>query len=465
MERGVIGGGWRRGFLFLPILLLGACDVDSILEVEDPDVILPGSVQGPTTLSAVHAHAIAEFSAGYIGDSALSAGEGQVLMSGSLTDELIHTGTFDSREIIDRRVATDVNPTALTPYQLLHRGRAAGDLAARLFEEFAPNTERHAEVQSLEGFAETIFGENFCSGVPFSRQTLEGALEYGASQTTTQIFQAALASFDAALAAAIAADSEEQENLARVGRARALLGLGRYAEAAAAAATVPTDFEYVMYHSETTLRQNNSVWMYATSTGIFSVAEQEGGNGLPFRSRGNIAGSILDPRIPVERIGLAQRGTLRPSEHWGQLKFPTRGSSTVLANGIEARLIEAEAALREGAAGVSRFVSLHNGLRTSVGLAPLSQVTVAAMTQNDRVDLHFEERAYWLYLTSHRLGDLRRMMWDYGRTQAQVFPSGTYFRTGAPYGTDTNFPVPFDEGNNPESMGCLTRDDAAGRDS
>ena len=45
----------------IPVLALTACSIDDILEVDDPDVILPETVQDPATLSSVHAAAIAEF--------------------------------------------------------------------------------------------------------------------------------------------------------------------------------------------------------------------------------------------------------------------------------------------------------------------------------------------------------------------------------------------------------------------
>jgi hypothetical protein len=37
-----------------------------------------------------------------------------------------------------------------------------------------------------------------------------------------------------------------------------------------------------------------------------------------------------------------------------------------------------------------------------------------------------------------------------------VFPAGNYFKGGL-YGTDVNFPVPFDEQNNPNFQQCLDR--------
>lgn len=61
----------------------------------------------------------------------------------------------------------------------------------------------------------------------------------------------------------------------------------------------------------------------------------------------------------------------------------------------------------------------------------------------------FAERANWLFLTGHRLGDLRRLVWQYGRAQGDVYPVGPYHKSGD-YGTDVVFPIDFDEANNPD---------------
>jgi hypothetical protein len=50
------------------------------------------------------------------------------------------------------------------------------------------------------------------------------------------------------------------------------------------------------------------------------------------------------------------------------------------------------------------------------------------------------------------------MMWDYGRQQSEIFPVGAHHRAGAPYGTHTNIPIPFDEQNNPDFDQCIDRD-------
>jgi hypothetical protein len=107
-------------------------------------------------------------------------------------------------------------------------------------------------------------------------------------------------------------------------------------------------------------------------------------------------------------------------------------------------LIEAEAALGGSPATA---LGILNTLRTTVpGLTPLTLQGTAAAQQ----DQLFSERGFWLYLTAHRMGDLRRLIRQYGRTEDAVFPSGTYSgRGGGTYGTQVAFPVPFEERNNP----------------
>src|SRR5262249_44196565 len=136
-----------------------------------------------------------------------------------------------------------------------------------------------------------------------------------------------------------------------------------------------------------------------------------------------------------------------------QHKYDTRGAAVPLASGIEARLIEAEAALNKGASAA--YLTTLNSLRAGAG------ITTALTDPGNataRVRQFFQERAFWLWLTGHRLSDLRRMIRQYGFTQQQVFPIGqTIF--GAPYGTEVNLPIPFQEQNNPNASSgqCIDR--------
>ena len=226
-----------------------------------------------------------------------------------------------------------------------------------------------------------------------------------------------------------------------VGRGRVLLNQGNFSQAGAAVTTVPTNFEYLIEGSDNSTRQNNGIWNYTVNFFGFSVPEQEGDNGLPFRSAD-------DPRVPWFDSG--DVGFDGETPFFVQDKYPEMSSNTVLASGIEARLIEAEAALQANNTGT--FLSVINTLRQDAGLN-----TVALPgTQALRIDLLFRERAFWLYLTGHRLGDLRRLVRQYGRTQDTVFPTGNYHK-GGEYGSDVNFPVSSDERNNPNFESCLDR--------
>ncbi|HEU4787519.1 MAG TPA: hypothetical protein VFS57_08930, partial [Gemmatimonadaceae bacterium] len=79
-------------------------------------------------------------------------------------------------------------------------------------------------------------------------------------------------------------------------------------------------------------------------------------------------------------------------------------------------------------------------------------------TKDAAIDLYFREKAFWVFSRGQRLGDLRRLIRQYGRTQDNVFPTGTFHKNGnPPYGTDVNFPVTTNENPNPNFHGCIDR--------
>lgn len=423
-----------RGLLALTLMMpLAACD--GLLEVDDPDVVKPDQLEGADAIPTRVAGAILDFQIAYNGNFNNSL----VPASGLFTDEYIHSETFPDRLEIDRRAIdrTD-NQMAEFLFNGLHVARASAAAAADVIEEFEPDNADLGLMMTLEAFAHVFLAENFCSGVPISR--FDGnAIVFGEPQTTQQIFEAAVARFDQALA------EDPTSNLARVGRGRALLNLGRFSEAAAAVSAVPTNFEDYVRHSSTTPAQQNGLWNLSTN-GRLSVADNEGGNGLPFRTAD-------DPRVPWLDTGTT--GFDEETPLYLQLVAPDIDSDALLASGVEARLIEAEASLRAGQTGA--FFTIHNNLRSLVGLGPLSNT---GQTEAQLVDLHFRERAFWLYSTGHRLGDMRRLVRQYGRAPNTVYPSGTHHK-GTPYGSDLNFPIPVQEDNNPNtsplSQGCLDR--------
>jgi hypothetical protein len=424
-------------------VLLTGCD--QILDVDNPDIVDPERLGGPEAIPTVYAGAVGDFAVAYAGSAQpLNV----VTATGLLTDEFFHSGTSDTEQELDRRAVTPFNLLAEAVFRNLHTARRAAETAVNFIEENAPDPEsdaRVAELHNFVGFTYVLAGETFCSGVPFSRVQPGGGFEFGAPLSTSEMFAAAVAVFDTALTKAGTAGATTQELLARVGRARAQLDLGQFAEAAATVAPVPTDFSYAVTYSQNTPRQNNSVHGTNAVAGSWSLAHQEGGNGLPLRGTDPTDPAGADPRAPwtVGGVGLDNVTPL-----YVLLKYPSLDAPVVLADGVEARLIEAEAALRAGDAAT--FSEIHNALRATIGLPPSGDPG----TTDGRVDLHFSERAFWLLATGHRLGDLRRLVRQYGREPETVFPTGPYFKSGT-YETGVNVPVPESERNNPQFTGCI----------
>ena len=438
-----------KNFLKSTVLAVGvivaasACNFGELLDVDDPDVATPGSLTGEDALPVLLAGAFGDFQLAYSGDNA-GVTEGMVNLGGLLADEFEIAESFPTRVPIDRRDIDNVNTTLNTAYSYVHRARAAAELSARRHQEFAPNSEGHALSLAIAAYSYILLGENFCSGVPVSTLTDAGGTEFGPPLSTEQLFTEAIERFDAAIAAATTAIEEDDADstalyLATVGKARALLNLDRPADAAAVAALVPSGFVFEIEHSDNTARQENGVFAYVNIQGRWSVADSEGGEGLPYRSAG-------DPRISFELDpddGVGFDG-VTPMFH--QLKYPEREVDVVLASGTEARLIQAEAQLAAG--NTTGWLNTLNALRT-----PAMGALTDPGTPAGRVDLMFRERAFWLWLTAHRLGDMRRLVRQYDRTASSVFPTGPYSQ-GGNYGDDVSLPIPFEELNNPLAEEC-----------
>lgn len=430
----------RRASLLALVLM--ACSPEKILDVQDPDIIDPKNANSPSGAIALHAGAIGEFSFAIVGDN--GGTEGQILVGGLMTDEYMHSGTFPTRLEYEQRKALEDNGTLTGVFRNLQRARWLSEEAVTKLRDFAPTpASRVAEMFALAGFTYVFAAETYCSGVPFSDP--DGTPPLGIPLTTTEILDTAIARFDSSLA--VTADSSASiRNLARVGRARALLNKADFAGAAAAVAGVPSTFVYNTTHTTTTGRQQNGVHVFNWLSERWSVADTQGINGLNFRSAG-------DPRVVATRdpVGTGV-GFDAATPQWNLQKFPARTTPVPIASGLEARLIEAEALLASNPGG---WLTALNNIRATM-ITPALPALADPGTQAAREDLHFRERAFWLFATGHRLGDLRRLMRQYNRTEDGVFPTGLHFKGGL-YGDDVNLPVPFSERNNPNFTGCLNR--------
>lgn len=424
---------WGLGLVLTASVLLGSCD--SVLEVSDPDIILEAnSASGAIALKNGVVLRFAQ---------ATSGGE-LMVYSGLLADEFISGDTFEQRNSADQRNIAISNSFLPGDYRTLNRIRNQGREAIDALRKFAPTPAANIGLMfALTAFAENFMGELYCNGIIFSE--LNGAeINYGSPVPYDSAFRRAVNHADSALTHLAGTGGTTVQELARIVKGRALLNRGQFAAAAAAVAAVPTAFRYTVGHSSNV--GSNQIWALNNSARRYVVADREGGSGLNFRSAN-------DPRLPTTTS--PPKAFDSSTDFVGQLIWG-QFDPVAVATGIEARLIEAEAALR--ADDIPTFLSKLNTARaTRTGLPPLTDPGSAAA----RVDLLFRERAFWMFATGHRLGDLRRLIRQYGRPANTVFPTGTHFK-GPEYGSDVNFPIPFDEVNNPNSgvtatSSCLDR--------
>jgi hypothetical protein len=438
---------WVASLAVAGTLALSACNVSDMLSVTDPDVINPSDVQSAAGASAVRLGAIARLNAATSGGS--SGSEGLFLLSGLLADEWENGDSFIARQEVDQRVITVQNNFLTDVDRMLHRARLSATQAIGLLQKYNPTGPAAdvAEMYFIQAYVENAIGENYCNGLILST-VVDGKEQYGSPMSTTAAFTLALAHADSGLAliTGTSVSDVKVRNALMVTRGRILLNLDKPADAALAVATVPTSFKYQNLHSQAT--SDNQIWTYNNVARRYSVSTAEGTNGLNFAT-------AMDPRIPVCNGGdaacTAIGVTLKTRDDltlplYVQRIWPARDVPVTIAGGVEARMIEAEAAFRAGNPALS--IQKLNQARTEGGVAGLPATLTDPGTDAARVNLIFRERAFWMFSTGHRVGDMRRLIKYYNRPAETVFPTGAWHK-GGNYGTDVNFPVPQAEQNNP----------------
>jgi hypothetical protein len=402
-------------------LILSSCSRDELLGVETPDQITPGAAANAAGANAQRIAAIGNFATFYAGDVS-GSGVGVAIAAGLLSDEM--ESARGGTEHLDSRAQNEALFPVTSPWSFAGQAQTQLIRAIAVVEQFVPasttRTSQIAELYALRGFTYVLLGENYCGAVPIG--DANDANPATETLDNQQLFARAIEMFDAVNTTLGTQVNDNIRRLAAVGRARALLNLNQPAQAATAVAAVPTTYVYNVTYSTTTIINAMYDWMNATLN--FAPADREGGVGLDFVSAN-------DPRVTVRRSSTAPFAPTPRSgqdgvSHFTQTVHTIPNSPVPLATGIEARLIEAEAALRASDA-VTYLAKINEARATRTGLAPL---TLPA-TQREQEDLLFRERGFWFWGTAHRVGDLRRLMKaPYSRTQAEAWPTGAYFKGG-----------------------------------
>jgi len=470
----------RTGFIALAIasaMSLAACDrvKDSLLEAVDPDVINPSAVQSSNGAVAVRNGALARLR------TATADGESTWLFGGLLVDEYATSSTFVQNDETDQRSIQLNNSIVNSMLRQLYRVRTASNQAIDLLNKWRPTPDEDiGEMYFARGFAEMQLASDYCNGIPLSDYR-EGVEKTGQPKTVLEVFAVAVASFDTAIAHSqgTGAAAVLVNRAARLAKARALLAISLDNAPAAATliADIPTNYRYEVTASLT--GGNNVLWSQPISSTRYIVADSIQKNDRTITVKNAIPFfSAKDPRVPAaykiskgDTVKAQDGGTfvIEADNLFGQT------SPVALVSGIDARLMEAEIALKAGdAAGMMAKL---NALRasaqvltpsspTATGTHPgLTTPVMAALadpgTKVGRENLLFREKAFWTFSRGQRLGGLRRLIREYGRnpdgSDTGGYPIGPHFKGGV-FGVDLNLPVTQSEQTgNPNFEQCLDR--------
>lgn len=435
------------------VLLLTACSLGNLVDgaetasdVRDPSVVrTPEGVMG--VFNGVNI-TFAEIVRGTLASSS-SDQASYVRIAGLFTDELRADRIdvdFPSRDDENLDSRNELKPGAVNQlFGRINTIRIFAQEARGLLREIKISDweNKVALMYAIEGYANIMLADLYCSSIPLSYLHYRGDYTLTEGFSTTTVYEKTLSIFDSA--ASILKDDLHVKHFVNLGKGRALLSLGEYDLAAAQVIGIPDNYQYQLIYSA-----NNPKDVPRPTRFIF--ADREGGNGMPFISEN-------DPRTKTDN-------------HLNNL------SPFTFASGVEARLIEIEAMIYNHN---DDWINKINSLRTTCtsiincptptpagtggisGLPPLSDSSFELPDEakiNKRIDMLFRERAYWLFLSGRRIGDLRRLVRVYGRIQSTVYPTGAWGTQGyTGYGSAASLSVPEDEETwNPLYKRCLSND-------
>ena len=455
---------------------VAACNSDSLLKADDPDLISPADIDNPDGAAGMRLGALSRLRDATGGGG--GSGESPWLYSGLLADEYTSSSTFAQNDETDKRTIQTSNSIVTGHFRDYFRARTAAMQATLLLRKWLPSNKADiAEMFFVKGFAEMSLAQDFCNGIPLSSivssDIAKDSIVYGEPLPVSQVFAQAAASFDSALAIAgstTGAAATRVATAAHIGKARALLAnartLAEYQAAAAEVAGIATGFGYAVTFVVGT--GDNAVWTFTTSNNRYAIGDSVEGNARNLLVKNAIPFlSTHDPRLPANYVTRTSGTRVDTTKGQDGLTYArvqsryARSDSMLIVSGIDARLIEAEAQLAAG--NTTAYLATMNALRTGptrvsnginiTGMAALADPGTA----DGRIDQLFRERAFWTFGRGERLNDLRRLVRNYGRTPDNVFPNGPFHKGGS-YGADMNFPIPQVELNNPNvHASCLDR--------
>ena len=456
------------------LLLAGACSINDVLDVNNPDEIPIDQLDDPKLLDVRLNGVIDAFNGAYMSP---------VIEFGNyITDEIVTGLNWETHARTNQRIVSWQEGQTTAMFESLSRALRLADGLAEHIRGWAADDpdedfdEALAKTLAYAGYSALVLAENTCQAV-ISTDPDDPS---GVVLSQLETFAAALPYLEEALAIAVAAGETDIANFARTGLARAHLGRGEWADAATYASQVTPGFEWWIEHVDIAGGRNN---MHGTShggnfthgihPGFTGVHPSFDGTGFSFKDN-NIIAPQTDPRIQHEVSDATGHNGLTPlyklfqglrySDYTGETIAPPSAAcpdctgtdpddmpllaeldtDVLLADYVEARHHYHEALAMQGMneAGILVFVNE----RREVG----NQLPVV-LTGQALIDELRNQRARDLFMGGFRVADFRR--WTRFDAGNGPFAAGSYFPTGqhpnSPVWTDyenwTCYPIPLSE--------------------
>lgn len=442
------------------LLAAGACRVDKVLDVENPQQIPIDALNDPRLQQVRLNGVIDEFHGAYVGSV--------IQYANFITDEMITGLNWEDYARANQRIVSYLEgPTTQIFENLSAALRLADGLAAHIKEWAAadPATDRDralATSLAYAGYSALVLAENTCQAVI----SPDADNPSGTILSQLETFAVALPYLNEALTVAQANGDADLVNLARTGLARAHLGRGEWSDAATHASQV-TNTQFKRWMEFVDISGGRNPLQGTANGGNFThgIHPQFMGSHPSFTGTGfafkdnNVIAPQTDPRIQHAVSDATGHNGLTPlykfiqglrySEYNGRTIAPASaacpgctgtsaatmplltafGTDVLMADYVEAQHHLHEALIMQGAANEPAVLAFVNA-RRAVGNQPAVTLTGAALIRELR-----NQRARDLFMGGFRLPDLRR--WTRFDPGNGWFTGGSYF----PVGQHPNYPV------------------------
>ncbi|HZD04758.1 MAG TPA: RagB/SusD family nutrient uptake outer membrane protein [Longimicrobiales bacterium] len=454
-------------------LVLASCNTDDLLVVENPDEIQIDKLNDVKLLDVQLNGVMDQFYGTYASP---------VLEYATYpTDEVLTGLNWEDYARVNQRIISYLEGPTAGIFEGLSRGlRMGNDLADRIrgWEQEYPGRDFDEELATalvFAGYSATVLAENTCQSVI----SPDPDNPSGTVLSQLETFAAALPYLEEGLSVAQGAGADELVNLARVGLARAHLGLGEWQQAANYAGDVDPGFEWWIPFVDisggrnplqnTSHGGNFTLGIHPWFTGTHPSFD---GTGFSFLDD-NVIAPQTDPRIQHAITDHTGHNALTPlyklfqglrySEYNGETIAPSSAecpdctgtdpedmpliteydTNILMADYVEAQhhYYEAMAMMGSNTAAVLAFVNA----RRAVGHQP-----PVDLSGEDLITELRNQRARDLFMGGFRLPDLRR--WTRFDPGNGPFADGSYFPTGThpnaqwgSYGEWTCYPIPLSE--------------------